>query len=166
MLLFKRKFSKNRGLRIVENRRSVRPVMITIRTISVFLTIMLMCAFPTSAISHDPQCSVEVVRVVDGDTLVVRSLTILGGPEVVPIYGYSYVRLLRVDTPERRKPGFEEAKILLQTLVKHGIALKAVKRDSFGRWLAELSLCLTDSQGQVERKSINDILAKRWPYER
>ena len=102
MLLFKRKFSKNRGPRIVENRRSVRPVMITIRTISVFLTIMLMCAFPTSAISHDPQCSVEVVRVVDGDTLVVRSLTILGGPEVVPIYGYSYVRLLGVDTPERR----------------------------------------------------------------
>jgi endonuclease YncB( thermonuclease family) len=74
---------------------------------------------------------VELIKVVDGDTLRVRRLGV-----------QETVRLLRVDTPERGDRGFGEATAALASLVKgQSLYLKPepgqeLERDRYGRLLA------------------------------
>lgn len=69
---------------------------------------------------------VQVVRVIDGDTIVIE--------------GGERVRLLCVDTPERGQPGWAEARDFLRELVE-GRAVRLVRedghrnRDRYGRLL-------------------------------
>ena len=73
-----------------------------------------------------------VVRVIDGDTLVVRGA---GGEE--------HVRLRAVNTPERDQPGFEEASAALRGMAPAGATVRleyekagVLERDRYGRVLA------------------------------
>lgn len=74
-----------------------------------------------------------IYRVIDGDTVVVL--------QEVPERKET-VRLLNINTPERRAPGFEEAREALKYLVRGGqveLAFEKTgieKRDGFGRLLA------------------------------
>ncbi len=80
-----------------------------------------------------PRCS--VIRVVDGDTIHVRCE---GKKESV--------RLLRINTPERGRPGYREATEALEDLVdREEVQLLfegpgATKRDRFGRILAYVAI--------------------------
>lgn len=73
-----------------------------------------------------------VLRVVDGDTVVVESRD----PEV----GAVTVRLIGIDTPERGQPGYAEARDYLRSLV-HGKRVRLEReaghanRDRYGRLL-------------------------------
>jgi micrococcal nuclease len=74
-----------------------------------------------------------VIHVTDGDTLVAR----LGKPE-----RRETVRMLNINTPEKNRPGFGEAREALKVLVRGGyVTLESEKpglekRDRFGRLLA------------------------------
>jgi micrococcal nuclease len=75
------------------------------------------------------QSSVELVRVVDGDTIVVS----VDGDE-------ERVRLLGMDAPERGECGFDQATNLLKVLLGSGAGIQLIEgsksdRDSFGRLL-------------------------------
>lgn len=72
----------------------------------------------------------QVTRVIDGDTLEVR---VEGQKE------RQRVRLLRIDTPERRNPGYEAATAALARLVEGKRVLlegEGQKRDRYGRLLS------------------------------
>jgi endonuclease YncB( thermonuclease family) len=126
---------------------------------------MWVAAVATPSLAHEPQCTIPVVRVIDGDTFTIRELVILGNGHL-PIISVSSVRLLRVDTPERGEPDFKKAKEMLATLVSKGIALEVTKRDGFGRWLAEVYLCVQGAT-TIARRSINDIMIEQgWKYTR
>ena len=112
-----------------------------------------------AAAAHPLPCTVSVVRVIDGDTLVVRQVTLLA-LGVAPIASTVSVRLLRVDTPERGEPDYARAKTLLEALTQEPIALEVKGRDSWGRWLAELYSC-----ADAGRQNINDTLrSEGWVY--
>jgi len=74
-----------------------------------------------------------VTNVVDGDTC-----------DVIADEGFNNstkkrIRFLRINTPERGKPGYAEAKAWFEkNYLGKAIYIKTVKKDSFGRWLAEL----------------------------
>ena len=73
-----------------------------------------------------------MVRVVDGDTI-----------DVMVDMGFQThcrqrLRLLGVDMPERGKAGFAEASEETARLLQGEITVYTVKKDSFGRWLAEV----------------------------
>lgn len=124
-----------------------------------------LAALATTALAHEPGCTIPVVRVIDGDTFKIRELVIFGEGHL-PIVSTTSVRLLRVDTPERGQPDYQRAKKMLETLVSKGVALAVTKRDSFGRWLAEVSLCMQGETGIVQR-SINDMMIKQgWIYKK
>ena len=73
----------------------------------------------------------HVMRVIDGDTFVLWSLTV--PPE-------ERVRLLGVDTPELNQDKGPEAKVFTEAWLSRGpFRFMACKKDSFGRWLATLS---------------------------
>lgn len=64
------------------------------------------------------------------------------------------VRLLRIDTPERGKEGFTEAKLFVATwLLNKECFVQTYKNDNFGRYLAEIYLIKDD-----ELINLNDIL--------
>jgi|DEB0MinimDraft_3_1074331.scaffolds.fasta_scaffold132282_2 micrococcal nuclease len=76
----------------------------------------------------------DLVRVVDGDTI-----------DVALDLGFSLrarhrLRLLGVDTPERGQPGFSDSTAFVQQRLSSAqeIIIWTVKRDSFGRWLANV----------------------------
>ncbi len=79
----------------------------------------------------DPRTVSGVVRVIDGDTLVV----LRGGVT-------ERVRLLRIDAPERNEPGYRESKEALRSLLKGREVVieferpRLEKRDRYGRLLA------------------------------
>lgn len=134
-----------------------------LRAISVSLVLYAALWLTTPALAHEPTCTVPAIRVIDGDTFKIREVTIFG-PGHLPIVSTTSVRLLRVDTPERGEADYQRAKQMLETLVSKGVALEVTKRDSFGRWLAEVYLCRHAETGIV-RQSINDILiAEGWVY--
>lgn len=75
----------------------------------------------------------HVTDVVDGDTIKVRLS--LG----FDTYADRTVRLLNIDTPERNKPGYHEAKELTSQLVLgKDIYIQTYKHDSFARYLANV----------------------------
>lgn len=71
----------------------------------------------------------QVLRVIDGDTIVVDN------------HGYEmHVRLLRINTPEKNEPGFQQAKAYLQQLIGRRRVRLAFERDKpekdrYGRML-------------------------------
>lgn len=79
---------------------------------------------------------VEVLRVVDGDTLDLR--LDLG----FHLHTALRFRLLGVDTPERGQPGWAEAGEWVRRWLDdardagHEVRVMTAKADSFGRWLA------------------------------
>jgi micrococcal nuclease len=76
-----------------------------------------------------------VLRAIDGDTLVVKL-------EGATIERKETVRLLNINTPEKKEPGFEQAREALKTLVRGGTVELEFEdptredRDGFGRLLA------------------------------
>ena len=89
----------------------------------------------------------DVLRVVDGDTFVVRYD---GEP--------TKVRLLDIDTPERGKAGYDEATDVLRSLIRgrtvtlHFDADR--KRDNFGRLLARVTVNGTDIGGVMLERGL------------
>lgn len=77
---------------------------------------------------------VEVIRVVDGDTIDAR---IDLGLHLTAALRF---RIADIDTPERGKPGWTEATEYTRAwLIAHtGIRMETHKADSFGRWLASI----------------------------
>lgn len=77
--------------------------------------------------------SVKLLRVIDGDTV-----------ELEADLGFRLAykdcfRLARINAPERYKPGGAEAKAHLERLLSGGISrLQTIKKDKYGRWLAEV----------------------------
>ena len=80
---------------------------------------------------------VTLLRVVDGDTIQV-SIDVGFRFQTTQI-----LRLLELDTPERGQAGFLEAKAKLQAVLQPWLGrlvVTTVKQDSFGRWLAHVSV--------------------------
>lgn len=92
----------------------------------------------------------RLLRVVDGDTIDV--MLDLG----FQTHCSQRLRLLRVDTPERGQPGHHEATAITGHLLDTAaeIVVRTVKKDSFGRWLAEV---------WADGASVNDaLIARGW----
>jgi micrococcal nuclease len=83
-----------------------------------------------------------VVRVIDGDTFA-ADLDLGWGVWRREVTGaVSRIRVLGIDTPERGQPGYEDAKVLLGTLIPPGtiVWVESTKLDSFGRALCNVRL--------------------------
>jgi micrococcal nuclease len=75
----------------------------------------------------------DINNVVDGDT--VDALIDLG----MSTFSQQRLRLLGIDTPERGEDGFDEARtFMVETVLGREVVIKTVKKDSFGRWIAEI----------------------------
>ncbi|WP_194755198.1 thermonuclease family protein, partial [Staphylococcus chromogenes] len=75
----------------------------------------------------------KVLRVIDGDTLEMR--IDLG----FHTHTVRKVRLLGVDTPERGKTGYNEAKVFTtQTVLGKDVYVQTYQADAFGRYLADV----------------------------
>lgn len=101
------------------------------RTLAVILSLAIAgCVSPTRVITatHWP-----VVRVIDGDTFVVH----YDGED-------TSVRIVGIDTPERRQDGFQEATDDLKRLIAGKTVVLVFsqkhKRDNFGRLLADVEV--------------------------
>ena len=130
--------------------------------LSMMCSVWLLLVNVPPAHSHEPQCLVPVERVIDGDTFVIGTLTVFG-PDVVPVVMSTSIRLMRVDTPERGQPQYQEAKNMLTAFVQHDVHLEIIGRDNFGRWLSEVFIC--DSDGALH--NVNDALIKEgWKWNR
>ncbi len=87
--------------------------------------------FAARVLGGDLTCDLD--RVIDGDTVVLRCG-----------HGEEHVRLLRIDTPERRQPGFEAASEALEELLGDGpVTVEyeipgVAKRGTYDRLLAYL----------------------------
>lgn len=114
-----------------------RRKLITILAAGVAAAVLGACqseAWPRSApadpVTPDPSI-VPIVRVIDGDTIVVRYREV-----------EERVRYRDVDTPERGPPGYDEARRFNQELLVGGMARLEINyadgngRDNFGRLLA------------------------------
>lgn len=85
----------------------------------------------------------QVARVIDGDTLALYH---------VGVGGLEYVRVLDVDTPERRQPGWAEARAATEAWVAEGpMTMTLCRRDKYGRYV-----------GVIERDGVKlaDVLRK------
>lgn len=112
-------------------------------------------------------CDVAAIWIIDGDTFkTVTSTKISPTLEVVEITGF---RLLGVDTPERGEAGYQEAKDylqkriggkLIQVRLKQG---PGKKRDSFGRFLADVFLCTKKKFIHINAEIIERKLGKEYP---
>ncbi|MDE2993234.1 MAG: thermonuclease family protein [Chloroflexota bacterium] len=93
---------------------------------------------------------VPIVRVIDGDTIVVRYREV-----------EEKVRYRDVDTPERGQPGYDEARRFNQELLVGGMARLEINytegngRDSFGRLLAYVYIEKDGQEFQVN-KAMNE----------
>ncbi len=107
-------------------------------------------AQPPEAVPTPDENIVPVVRVIDGDTIVVR----YRGVE-------ERVRYRDVDTPERGQPGYDEARWLNQELLVGGMARLEINyaegngRDGFGRLLAYVYVEQDGQEFQVN-KAMNE----------
>lgn len=88
------------------------------------LLVLALCLILTLTPGH-------VRRVVDGDTWIAYHVGV--PPE-------ERIRVLGVDTPERGEPGYDEARLLTGAwLAVDTFTVRACRRDSFGRLLADVS---------------------------
>ena len=94
----------------------------------------------------------KLVRCVDGDTMDVD--VDLGFHLTARIR----CRLLGVNTPERGRPDFARATLMLENLLQSQadeegfFVMRTGKTGKFGRWLSEVN-------------GVNSVLKERWPYE-
>jgi endonuclease YncB( thermonuclease family) len=95
---------------------------------------------------------VEVERVIDGDTFASKSVDLGMG---VALTGSIHFRLLGVNTPERKMPGYIEATAFTKTMIEgKKILVETHAHDAFGRWLCTIYL-------PEEEKSINQQLLEK-----
>lgn len=92
------------------------------------MNILILAAVCWSAVAYP-------VRAIDGDTIVVA---------VLPWFNIQVeetVRILGVDTPERREPKWDEAKRFTQSWIgwTEPLTITACKRDKYGRALGSVS---------------------------
>jgi micrococcal nuclease len=97
--------------------------------------------------------SATLERIVDGDTIDV--LLDLG----FKVFTHQRLRLLAIDTPERGQPGYLEATHELAELLapdgrQQPLIVHTIKRDGFGRWLADVWVEGSDT-------SINEQMIER-----
>ena len=94
----------------------------------------------------------KLIRCVDGDT---ADLEVDLGFKV---FAKIRARLLGVDTPERGKPHYLKATLMLESLIESEadpdgyITIKTHKTGKYGRWLVDID-------------NVNSALAETWPYE-
>lgn len=89
---------------------------------------------------------VEVVRIIDGDSVI---LDIDMGNNV---WWTSSFRLMGIDTPERGRVGFTEAKEFLGSLLAVGLSrIQTHKPDKYGRWLVDLWVPTDSGELHVNR---------------
>ena len=73
----------------------------------------------------------QVKRVIDGDTFAVYAFN---------VEGEEIIRVLGVDTPERKQDGYLIAKTFTEQWLQLGsISITVAKHDGFGRYLAKVS---------------------------
>lgn len=77
----------------------------------------------------------KVVKWVDGDTV---DLDVDLGFKTRRIERF---RLIGIDTPERGKPGFKEAKELAESIYPIGseIMIESMRTEKYGRWLVDIA---------------------------
>ena len=98
--------------------------MVKIKHILLFLILFLLSPVRSGEIFE-----VNLDRVIDGDTVVVKGVE----------YGLSKVRLHAIDTPEKGQAHYLRSKKALENLLKKGkISLKKVTVDRYGRIVGEL----------------------------
>lgn len=91
----------------------------------------------------------KVLRVIDGDTLVID---LDMGFETHTI---KRVRLLGVDTPERGKPGYNEAKAFTtQVVLDNDVYVQTYQSDVFGRYLADVWYRVGDDEYRLSHELI------------
>jgi len=125
----------------------------TLRTALVLAALLPGCSGGAGAGSAFEGC--ELVRVIDGDTL------------VAACGGHDYrVRLLRIDTPERGEPGFDEAGEALRRMVE-GRELDLVfevpgepATDRYGRLLAYVLADGVDVNVEMVREGWSEFWTK------
>lgn len=94
---------------------------------------------------------VEVVRVIDGDTVV---LNIDMGNH---IHWKRDFRLRGIDTPERSHAGFVEATERLRELLANGISrTQTYKPSKFGGWLCEIFISVEGGEMLVNQMMVNE----------
>lgn len=102
--------------------------------------------------------NITVVRAVDGDTV-----------EIIVDTGFKSryqdnFRLTGIDTPERGQDGFHEAtnRLLALLIANAGdLEIETVKRDKYGRWLAEIRIASTGHS--INQQMVTEGHAK--PYD-
>lgn len=89
----------------------------------------------------------KVLRVIDGDTLVID---LDMGFETHTI---KRVRLLGVDTPERGKSGYNEAKAFTtQVVLDNDVYVQTYQSDVFGRYLADVWYRVGDDEYRLSHE--------------
>lgn len=119
---------------------------------SLFLFVVLIWAACAPSQTSQPAKAnlAHVVRVIDGDTIVV---IYRGGEE--------RIRLEGIDTPERGQPYFEEATEALANLVDgRKVTLRGDERDRYGRIIARVIVGETDTSKELLR------LGMAWHYKK
>lgn len=93
---------------------------------------------------------VRCLRVIDGDTF---EGDLMLEPFGIVLKNQRF-RLLGIDTPERGEPLYREARDMTAKLIeKKNVSVIVQDKDSFGRWLSEVTLYGRD-------ESLNEILLK------
>lgn len=73
----------------------------------------------------------KVIKIIDGDTFMTDKRK-------------NPIRLANIDTPEKRQPGYQDAKQGLQNLIAgQEVCIDTVARDKFGRSVANVKLGTT-----------------------
>lgn len=73
------------------------------------------------------------------------------------------LRLSRVNTPEKKQPGFQEAKdFVTEKVLNKEIHIHTEKDESFGRWLAEVSYFEDGKEINLNNELLDRGLAVFW----
>lgn len=102
--------------------------------------------------------NVEVVRVIDGDTVALR---IDMGNKT---HWQEKFRLYGIDAPERGTPGYEEASTYLKELLGNRVSyVETFRPDKYGRWLANIHIS-TEQGGYLLVNSLMLVNNHAKPY--
>jgi endonuclease YncB( thermonuclease family) len=101
-------------------------------------------------------CDLRVDRVSDGDTFHAKTTTLISPTN--KIEESAGFRMLRVYAPERKEPGYDQAKRDLATMIEGRMVQvylppKGPRRDKYGRFLVEVYICTPSG-----RVNVNDAM--------
>jgi len=100
------------------------------------------------------RCLATVKRVVDGDTFAC-DFDLGWGLWLHEVTGRpNRVRILRLDTPERGQPRYEEAKARLASVLGTQVWVTSLKLDSFGRTLADVTT--------LDGQDVRSLMPEEW----